>query len=274
MSNINPFKMISNIESGIAEFNKMSIKGAIGAALIYVIVLSSTGILFLGRGVKSSLLAFIINSVAALFVLYMTIALFYWWYATLADKKDICEKDFKRIRKKFAVKNIFYLTIAILGVRIISSDLVIFILNPFSKVLVSDSMLNAFNEISKVSYLIYVCITGPAAEEFVFRGVILGGLLKKYSAKTSIIISSLMFGIVHLNGIQFINAFLLGVFIGYIYIKTKSISICMYSHIIFNTTSYIYLPGNYNLSIIILLAVVGAISIIYGTKKFNNIKIV
>jgi membrane protease YdiL (CAAX protease family) len=111
-------------------------------------------------------------------------------------------------------------------------------------------------------------------EELVFRGVILAGLLKKYSVKKSIIISSLLFGIIHLNGIQFINAFFLGIFIGYIYVKTKSIYLCMYFHILFNIIGFIYIPKIHNLLVTILFAIIGLIFIIYGIKKFNNFEIV
>lgn len=42
-------------------------------------------------------------------------------------------------------------------------------------------------------------IAAPVLEELIFRGMMLEGLLKKYSPVTSIIISSILFGVAHLN---------------------------------------------------------------------------
>lgn len=270
---LNPFKIISNIENEIVEFRKMDIKDAIGAAFFYVIVLSFIGFLFIKNNANSSLKMLILNSIMALAIFAVTIILFYWWYViAIIDEKDIYEKNLK----KFTIKNVLYLTIAVLGFRIISNDLVVFILSPFSKVLMPKFMLKAINETIQISSLVYVCITGPAMEEFVFRGVILAGLLKKYSVKKSIVISALLFGIIHLNGIQVINAFFLGIFIGYIYVKTKSIYLCMYFHILFNALEFIfiYLPKIHNLFVTILFAIIGFIFIIYGIKKIDNFEIV
>lgn len=78
---------------------------------------------------------------------------------------------------------------------------------------------------------ITIVIAAPILEELIFRGIILDGLLKRYSPMKSILISSLIFGIVHMNPWQFIGAMILGSFLGWIYYKTKSIipSIIMHS---------------------------------------------
>ena len=44
-----------------------------------------------------------------------------------------------------------------------------------------------------------IVIAAPILEELIFRGIILDGLLKKYSPINSILISSVLFGLVHLN---------------------------------------------------------------------------
>ncbi len=77
-------------------------------------------------------------------------------------------------------------------------------------------------------------ILAPVIEEIIFRGIILDGLLKKYSPQKAIIISSLLFGIVHLNPWQFVAAFLIGIFIGWIYYKTGNLSLAIIIHLINN----------------------------------------
>ncbi len=70
---------------------------------------------------------------------------------------------------------------------------------------------------------ITLVIAAPILEEIFFRGIILEGLLKNHSPVKAIIWSALIFGLVHLNPWQAIGATLSGVFIGWIYWKTKSI---------------------------------------------------
>ncbi|MHC6180278.1 lysostaphin resistance A-like protein [Clostridium sp. JNZ X4-2] len=268
MYKLNPFKIISNIENGTVEFKKMGIQDCIVATLIYGIILVFIGGLFIKTNINSLLKSFISNSLMALLIFVVTTILFYGLYVTPVNGKNICEK----IAKKITMKNIFYLTVAVVGFKIISNDLVVFILDPFSKILMPKFILKAMSEVTQISFLMYVCIIGPAMEELVFRGVVLGGLLNTYSAKKSIIISAILFGISHLNGIQFINAFLLGVFMGYIYVKTKSIYLCMYTHVLFNSIGFtlIYLPKIQNLIVIISITILGCLFMIYGLNKINN----
>ena len=77
---------------------------------------------------------------------------------------------------------------------------------------------------------ITIAIAAPILEEWLFRGIILDGLLKRYSAKKAILLSSFLFGILHLNPWQFVGAFILGIFIGYIYFHTKNLGYCILIH--------------------------------------------
>ncbi|SMO84467.1 hypothetical protein SAMN06265379_10997 [Saccharicrinis carchari] len=82
-------------------------------------------------------------------------------------------------------------------------------------------------------------IAAPIFEELIFRGVILDGLLKRYSPAKSIFISSLLFGIVHLNPWQFITAMGVGSFMGWVYYKTHNLSLCILIHFVNNLFAFI-----------------------------------
>ena len=82
-----------------------------------------------------------------------------------------------------------------------------------------------------------IVILAPVLEELIFRGVILRGLLKHYSPVTAIIVSSILFGAVHLNPWQFISASILGMFIGWVYYRTQSISLAIIIHGFNNLTA-------------------------------------
>lgn len=105
-----------------------------------------------------------------------------------------------------------------------------------SKSLVLSKLLSLLENTPNHFALMDAFIIGPIFEEFLYRAVILNGLLKKYSVKKSILLSSLIFGVAHGNLPQMLNAFLFGILFGYIYIKTKSLYSCIFAHIIANTS--------------------------------------
>lgn len=79
--------------------------------------------------------------------------------------------------------------------------------------------------------LIAIVVAAPVLEELIFRGIILDGLLKRYSPLKSILVSSALFGFLHLNPWQFVGAFTIGIFSGWVYHKTKNLSLCVAIHL-------------------------------------------
>jgi uncharacterized protein len=86
-----------------------------------------------------------------------------------------------------------------------------------------------------------VVIAAPFLEELVFRGVLLDGLLKRYSPQKAIIWSSLFFGLVHMNPWQFIGAFLASLVLGWVYWKTKSLWPGIVMHMVNNLLGFLIL---------------------------------
>lgn len=82
-----------------------------------------------------------------------------------------------------------------------------------------------------------VAIVAPLLEEILFRGIILHGLLKNYKAGISIAFSSLLFALIHGNVAQGLGAFLMGLFMGWLYWKTKSLYLPIILHFINNSIS-------------------------------------
>lgn len=84
-----------------------------------------------------------------------------------------------------------------------------------------------------------VVILAPAFEELIYRGVILDGFLKRYNPMKAIFLSSLIFGLAHLNPWQLIDAFVGGMYIGWIYYRTQSIIACMVIHAVNNLVAFL-----------------------------------
>jgi len=97
---------------------------------------------------------------------------------------------------------------------------------------------DAFDSILTNEYMtlsiILIGIMPAFLEEMLFRGVILSGFKENYSWKKAILISALLFGIVHLNPWQFVTAFILGTISAWICLHAKSILPSIYMHLFNN----------------------------------------
>lgn len=88
-------------------------------------------------------------------------------------------------------------------------------------------------------YLV-VGLLAPLAEEMVFRGAILRSLLQwRSNPWVGIVISALLFAVIHMNPAQMPHAFLIGLLLGWMYWRTDSIVPGVVYHWVNNTVAYV-----------------------------------
>jgi len=87
--------------------------------------------------------------------------------------------------------------------------------------------------------IITVGIVAPIAEEFLMRGVVLNRLLGYIRVRPALFMQAALFGILHLNLLQGMYAGVLGLLMGYIYIKYGSLLMTILFHITMNTLSIV-----------------------------------
>ena len=81
-----------------------------------------------------------------------------------------------------------------------------------------------------------ICIGGPILEELLMRTAIFGLMLRGgVKPWVAIVISALVFGLMHMNLAQFVFASIGGLMLGFVYYKTNNIFSVMIIHIIQNT---------------------------------------
>ncbi len=106
-----------------------------------------------------------------------------------------------------------------------------------------DSFAQLFNSMMRQPLgFLAIGILGPIAEEMVFRGGVLRQLLvifRNRSPWVAISVSALIFGAVHGNLPQFIHATMLGLIIGWLYVRTGSILPGLVLHWVNNAMAYI-----------------------------------
>ena len=139
----------------------------------------------------------------------------------------------------------------------------------------NDAVLNPFETFL---YLFAVSAVPALAEEFAFRGILMGRL-RKYGNCFAIVVSAVMFGAMHGNTTQIVFAFILGLVFGYIDVITDSILPSIIVHFInnFYAVTFDVLQSNtniddrtfyiLNLGVVLLFCIAGLLSFIYLAKR-------
>lgn len=179
--------------------------------------------------------------------------------------KEFNESKSKFLLKKSMVSCICMILGFVLVKSVIISNWILHLHIVPSKNIFNTYMQNA-TIINTIVISIQVIIIGPIIEELIFRKILLGKLLEKFSNRPikAIVYSALIFGIVHLNIIQGVAAFGGGIILGLIYYYTKSIKATIFAHILNNFL--IIIPNPIGLWMNLIYLIVG----FYLIKKGND----
>lgn len=121
-------------------------------------------------------------------------------------------------------------------------------------------------------------VVAPIYEEIVFRGIILKGMAKKINPTIAILVSAFLFSLVHMNIPKGINAFLLGIVIGVIYLRRGSIYLSIFAHFINNIMALSVSPlfslirGKYAVEIHGIFLTIGVILLVLAYSEHNQNK--
>lgn len=126
------------------------------------------------------------------------------------------------------------------GITYLLLPMMMFI-NGISSMFVDNKVVDALDQIS--SYPLWFKVTTMAVvpaivEEFIFRGLIFHGF-KKCNPFWAIIVSALLFGMMHMNLNQFLYAFAMGIMFALMTYATNSMWPSMLMHFIYNAQSVV-----------------------------------
>jgi membrane protease YdiL (CAAX protease family) len=93
------------------------------------------------------------------------------------------------------------------------------------------------------SLLFILAITPAIAEEIVFRGIIGRGLLARYGLVGGVLITSILFGIVHLNVAQSVGVIPIGIAMHVAYLATRSFLVPVLMHFLNNSLPVLLMYG-------------------------------
>ena len=97
----------------------------------------------------------------------------------------------------------------------------------------------AINNSGILTALVSTAVVAPVCEELLMRGLLYRRLRDYTGFMTSALLSSLLFGIIHMNIVQFIYAFLAGMVFAYIYERYQSVKASIICHSVANISSFL-----------------------------------
>ena len=93
---------------------------------------------------------------------------------------------------------------------------------------------------SPITGFIEVCIIAPITEEILMRGFVLGMLKKIYHVGLALLVSTVLFALLHFNMVQTLPALVSGFLFGLLYIKTESVVTTILAHGLYNLLAFYF----------------------------------
>ncbi len=158
--------------------------------------------------------------------------------SAMSRRNEYFEKGWALDSSNFGVKGGATLAVVVSIATLAAS----FVVDPLTALLphMSDYLDQAMRVLTRgplLVSLISVSVMAPLFEEWLCRGLVLRGLMKKMKPVWAIVISAAFFAVLHMNPWQALAAFVLGLLFGYVYYKTGSLKLTMLMHCVNNTFS-------------------------------------
>ena len=80
----------------------------------------------------------------------------------------------------------------------------------------------------------YALVVAPVLEEFLFRGILFRAMKRSFGVGPALVISSILFGLVHQNVLSFVPLTFLGIILSLSYERTGDLRTCIFIHAFFN----------------------------------------
>lgn len=171
-----------------------------------------------------------------MFVVYIGYLVFFglWFWLMFCRKKQT--GDWKQVLKPQRILGIAGCGIAL---QLALSMALTVILPLMPKIFESYSAIMNTLGNESIWMILCVCILAPIGEELIFRGLTLRIMRKAIPLWAAVIVQALLFGIYHLNLVQGVYAFLLGLLFGWIAYRYGSVVPGILLHMVVNSSSYL-----------------------------------
>jgi membrane protease YdiL (CAAX protease family) len=145
--------------------------------------------------------------------------------------------DLTQVARKIEIPRLFMLFVIAFGAQFIFSVISTLVDAALagSGGSATDMMNQSVEMLQTPSGLVYIMLAGPIMEEIIFRGAVLNRL-KAHGENFAIVMSSILFGMIHVYPMQAIFAFVVGLILGYT-ATHYSVKWAMILHILINSVA-------------------------------------
>ncbi len=169
-------------------------------------------------------------------------AIFFFWYKKLKKRDEVKQDD---SLKSYPVTLIFGILLFAAAGQYVTTYMMDVISYMFPEWLdyyveIMESAGLTGEDGYALSTVIYAVLAGPAAEELCFRGATFQYARKHYPFWSANIAQALLFGALHMNPLQSVYAFAVGLAFGAVYEKTRNIYISIFIHIAYNSCGMLF----------------------------------
>lgn len=194
--------------------------------------------------------------------------LFFFWYRKLIRGETRIKK-----RSVFTVKNTATIILLGIGGQFFITA-ILSLIQPYLEKLFSDyaETMEQLTGGSLILVILYTVVIAPIVEELIFRGVILKKTSRAIPFLGANLVQAALFGVYHLNWIQGIYAFCLGMILGIVYHKFKTIFAPILLHMIVNTSAFLVAAFPVNLLILVVMLIVGLAFVVISLVIIRNAK--
>ena len=210
-------------------FMIQALTGVVGGTAVSFLGSSNPAYAFLEELLESPSLIILLLAVSSI------VTAFIFWLVYLRDN---------RRRKKFApqrlltsyeltIPTVIFMLLFCVGGVLISSCIISFLPESAAYDELTDMIMSS----GRIPVYLAVGVLGPVCEELLFRGLIYRRSRDFWGVLPAVLISSAVFGIAHMNGIQTVNAFILGILLAVCYEHGGTILFPMLVHILNNSFS-------------------------------------
>lgn len=201
--------------------NTVIVKGSFGSQLLHN---------------NSEIVQYLINCIS--YVIYMFIPFILIVY--LYRLHPVQAAGIKRIQKPWLLLPAIPVALTFYFAGNFLSDFVTELLKQIHLLPAPPQMLEAPKSIvALIIYAVEVCVFAPLMEEFLFRGVIMRSLLR-YGSGFAIVMTSVLFAMLHGNLAQIPFAFTVGLALGYFAYRMDSVWVSVILHSLINGTSVVF----------------------------------
>ncbi|MCR4650386.1 MAG: CPBP family intramembrane metalloprotease [Lachnospiraceae bacterium] len=204
---------------------------------------------------------------AAQVVCFIVVGLWYYLGFVKPDKKKGIYKPFnKKVSGPFDYLFIIFGAIGTYGLAVLLEEVVSMVF-PDAASVWGDTLQSLLNG-PTIIVVVSLMILAPIYEEIAIRGIVLRKSERVFGVFGCMIISAILFGVLHMNIIQGLYVLPMGLFWGYVSFRYRSVIPAIICHIINNSIG-VFIPENLDPVIggVGIVLIFGAVAVVIGVRK-------